>query len=189
MFDFVTDIVRVVHLGAFAVGLGAAAFLEITILKRFRTCIDGDGLRLVYQGHQLIGSAVRALWMTGLTLLIIRIGVEGGPLSAKLLMKLIVVSALTANMALIERWVLPTLGSLRSYALSDIPVNRLGALGAIGGFSGACWLSALALGGVGIFKTMGLGALLLIFLPTLAGGAVVGATVAVALGHSRLRFA
>ena len=189
MFDFVTDIVRVAHLGAFAVGLGAAAFLEITILKRFRTCIDGDGLRLLHQGHQLIASAVRALWMTGLTLLILRIGVEGAPLSPKILMKLIVVSALTANMALIERWVLPELAARRSYALSDIPVNRLAALGAVGGFSGACWLSALALGGVGIFKTMGLAPLLVIFLPTLIGGAAVGGTIAVAIGHSRLRFA
>ena len=189
MFDFVTDLIRVLHMGAFAVGIGAAAFLETTILKRFRSCIDGDGLRLLQQGHALIGNSVRILWVTGLSLIIIHVGLAAEPVTAKLLMKLIVVCALTANMAMIERWVLPTLSAMRGFAISDIPVNRLASLGAIGGVSAACWISALALGGVGLFKTLGLGALLMIFLPSLCGAAFIGAGIAVAIGHSRLRLA
>jgi hypothetical protein len=182
MIDLVTDTIRVGHMLAFAIGIGAAAFLETQILRRFLTRIDAEGLTLMLYGHRLIKSAVYGLWITGVALLTIRVGLQGAPMSDKLLAKLLIVTLLTVNMRMIDRFVLPGLVAHEGASIHHVPFLTRAGFGGIAGFSAACWLSALLLGGLGITKTMEGADLARLFLPllgmaTLAGmiaGAVAG---------------
>ena len=187
MQDILIDLVRVSHLAAFAVGIGAAVFLEAFVLKRFWSGIDREGLKLLAVGHGLIGTAVRALWITGLMLLIIRLGVLDAPFTAKLGMKLAVVSLLSANMVLIEHIVIPELARQKGRTLFMIPAQIRMRLGAIGGLSAGCWAVALLLGGVTHFSTLGALDLVAVFVPALAVATLGGALLGFALARPRLR--
>lgn len=154
MLDVVFDILRVLHMMSFALGIGAAAFLELQVSKRFRNQIDGDGLRLMLSGHHLITVAVITLWITGLSLLLMRIGPLGGELTAKILAKLAVVTLLTLNMRVIDRFVIPELFDVEGMALGDIPQSTRARLGAVAGLSAGCWMAALLIGGMSIAKEM-----------------------------------
>ena len=56
--ELAIDVVRVGHLLAFAIGFGAALFLEISVLQRFQSRIDRSDLALLNQGHTLILSLI-----------------------------------------------------------------------------------------------------------------------------------
>jgi hypothetical protein len=184
----VLDLVRFAHLCAFAVGVGAAVFLEYTVFSRFQHRIDREGLDLVHKGHDLIAIAVKGLWVTGLLLLVIRLGVEGRPFSAKLMTKLCVVLVLTLNMNAIGRIVMPRLDAMEGRSVSTIPWSTRMTLGAFVGLSGASWLSGLLLGTVALFKQMEAEALGMIFGSILTSGFVGGAVVALMMGERRVRY-
>lgn len=154
MLDIVVDALRVFHMASFAVGIGAAAFLEMQVMKRFQTRIDSEGLKIVLLGHKLILGALITLWATGLCLITLRIGFLGGELSVKLLAKLWVVTLLTLNMRVIEAFVIPELYEVEGMRLADIPRRIRSRLGAVAGFSGGCWTTALLIGGMSIATEM-----------------------------------
>lgn len=183
MLDLFFDALRVSHMLSFALGIGAAAFLEMQVLKRFRRRIDSEGLKLVLAGHDLIRIAVITLWCTGLCLLLLRIGPLGGALTAKLLAKLAVVTLLTLNMRVIDRFVIPELFYVEGKALGEIPQKLRAQLGAVAGFSGGCWISALLIGGMSVAKQLSPAELAVAVLGLLIGATVVGAAAgAYALG-------
>ena len=188
MLDVLFDALRVAHMMSFALGIGAAAFLELQIVKRCRYQIDSDSLRLVLSGHQLITVAVITLWCTGLGLLVMRIGPMGGELTIKLLAKLAVVTLLTLNMRVIDRFVIPELFDVEGMALGDIPADTRAKLGAVAGLSGGCWLAALLIGGMSIAQEMTALELGIAVSSLLASSAVVGALAgALAFGATRRR--
>ena len=107
-----------------------------------------------FPGHQLITVAVITLWITGLGLLTLRLGPMGGELSVKLLAKLAVVTLLTLNMRVIDRFVIPELFDVEGMALGDIPADIRAQLGAVAGLSAGCWMAALLIGGMSIAKEL-----------------------------------
>ncbi len=183
MIGLMFDMFTVAHMAAFSVGIGCAVFVEVAVFRRFHNGIDQACLALLKQAHCVIGLAVVALWVSGLGLLAIRLGILDGILSAKLILKLAVVVGLTLNMWLIDAYVLPRLDRLVGMRLDQIPKAQLVSFGAIAGASAGCWLSALLLGGVGAFKIMAWSQLLGFFLPVLGGAAVSGAVLAAIFGR------
>ncbi|MGV6847102.1 MAG: hypothetical protein ACWA5A_01855 [Marinibacterium sp.] len=174
MIDIIFDILGVAHMASFAVGIGAAAFLELYLIKRFRARLDPASVSLLLMGHQLIRVAVIALWVTGLSLLYVRLAIYGDPFSAKLLAKLSVVTALTVNMMIIERFLIPRVQKYRGRCLSDIKPRTLALFGGIAGFSAGSWASALLLGGVGYLKSLDIPHLSSVLLPILGTATLVG---------------
>ena len=176
------DFLRVGHMISFGIGIGAALFLEVAILDRFRDQISASDLVLLQRGHDLISVAVKVLWMTGLGLLVMKAGVLGEPMTAKLVAKFAIVSVLTANMVAIGRYVLPALIKHEGQAISQMPALQRARFGAIGGISAACWMTALAFGGIAAFRTMDLSPLLFGSALVVCGSALVGAIVGLRLG-------
>lgn len=185
MIDIVEDGLRVGHMGAFAVGIGAAAFLELQLMRRFRTTVDREGLRLLQSGHELIRFAVISLWITGLGLLCMNTLVLGQAFTPKLGVKLGVVALLTANMILIERFLIPKLSAHKNRRLHDIPARLRSQFGTVAGFSAGCWCSALMLGGFGRFRDMPVVDVLGVVLPLIAAATIAGTAVAFAAGRNR----
>lgn len=179
MTDLLFDIVRIAHMGCFAAGIGSAAFLEICLAKRLRERIDLESLRLVLTGHTIIKSAVVGLWLTGLSLMYFRLVVFGDPFTAKLAVKVLIVTALSLNMIVINRFVIPEIFLYEDARLSDIPTQTLAQFGAVVGFSAGVWMSALLLGGIGVLKTMNFATLLFLLVPLLVAATLLGCVVAV----------
>lgn len=185
MIDIVADCLRVAHMGAFAVGIGAAAFLETQLVRRFRHTVDAEGLRLLLGGHRLIRAAVLCLWATGVGLLSLNLLVLGQDLTPKLAVKLGIVGLLTANMVLIERFLIPEIFVYKDRRLGVIPSRTRAQFGAVAGFSAGCWGAALLLGGVDRFRDMGLIEVLGVILPLLVAATLAGTALARAAGRTR----
>lgn len=184
MIDLAFDILRVLHMAAFAAGIGAAAFLEISVLRRFRARVDIEGLRLLLMGHDLIKFAVIGLWATGAAMIFMRVGVLGDPFSAKLMAKLGVVTLLTLNMVLIDRFLIPEIFVHEDQPLARIPREILTKFGAIAGFSAGAWLSALLLGGIGQFKAMDFFTISEVLVPILVLATIAGSMMAQIIARS-----
>ncbi len=185
MIDIVADSLRVGHMGAFALGIGAAAFLEMQLVHRFRHTVDAEGLRLLLNGHTLIRSALLGLWATGIGLLCVNLFVLGQDFTPKLAVKLGVVLLLTANMVLIERFLIPELFVFKGRRLCSIPGPLRRQFGAVAGFSAGCWGSALLLGGFSRFREMQAVEVLSVIVPLVVAATVAGTAMAFAIGRNR----
>ena len=185
MIELTLNTLSVGHMLCFAVGIGAAFFLEMQVTKRFIRGIDIEGLRMVLSGHTIIKYALYGLWLTGLGFIYMRVVVLCEMPPAKLFAKLMVVAVLTANMRVIDRFVLPELFVYEGLQLSDIPTKIRAQLGAIAGLSAGCWISALLLGGFGRLAMMDAVALATIILPIVAMATTGGAVMGVAAGMKR----
>lgn len=174
MIDLLFDCLRVAHMASFAVGIGAAAFLELYLAKRFRDRLDTEAVKMLLQGHELIKYAVVGLWATGLSLLYCRLVIFADPFTAKLAAKLSVVTALSVNMFIIEKFLIPRVVKYQNQRLSDVKPRTLGLFGGIAGFSAGAWFSALILGGIGQLKSMDVAHLSGLLLPLLAVATLIG---------------
>lgn len=183
MYELVTDLVRVIHFLGFAVGIGAAVFLEGLVLSRARVAIEEEELALIEHGHRLILIALGALWLTGLALIGLKTGFDPALVTAKMQMKMWVVAALTAN-AFVIAWVAtPLLRDALYSSLSDMHDVELAMIGGAAGLSAAGWLSALVLGAVGHLATLPIVTLGPLFSVVLVAGALGGAVFAVMIGR------
>ncbi|MEM9784246.1 MAG: hypothetical protein AAF899_17445 [Pseudomonadota bacterium] len=173
------DVLRLGHLAAIAAGIGAVIATDLTMLRWIGLPIgtrQGDALEAA---HALIAPALALAWITGLALLVWRTGLQADALSPKLMVKLAVVTMLTANAVLITRGVRPTLQEWRGGRLIMLPLGRKLLLASAGAFSVAGWAAALILGGSAMVRTAGWDVLL-----PLIGGlymAVLAATLTFAL--------
>ncbi|MEM7271206.1 MAG: hypothetical protein AAF401_18360 [Pseudomonadota bacterium] len=183
MFELITDLVRVAHFIGFAIGIGAAVFLEGLVLSRARVAIEEEELALIEHGHRLILGALGVLWLTGLALVGLKTGFDPALITGKLQAKMWIVAALTAN-AFVIAWVAtPLLRNALYRSLSDMPVAELAMIGAAAGLSAAGWISALVLGAVGHLAALSFDTLGPVFFGVLIAGAVGGAIFAVIVGQ------
>ncbi|MEM9342903.1 MAG: hypothetical protein AAGA87_07640 [Pseudomonadota bacterium] len=185
MIELSLDTLRVGHMLSFAIGIGAALFLELQVTKRFIRGVEIEGLRMLLSGHTLIKYALFGLWLTGLGLVFMRVVILCEMPSAKMIAKLTVVTLLTANMRIIDRFVLPELFVYEGLQLADIPAKVRAQLGAVAGFSAGCWASALLLGGFGRLAMMDGLAIASFLVPIIAFATACGAIVGFAAGMKR----
>lgn len=184
MLELVTDLVRVAHFIGFAIGIGAAVFLEGLVLSRARVAIEEEELALIEHGHRLILMALGILWLTGLALVGLKTGFDPALITGKMQAKMWIVAAMTANAFVIAWVVTPLLRDALYASLSDLHDLELAMIGAAAGLSAAGWLSALVLGAVGHLAALPFGALAPIFGGVLIVGVLAGAVFAVLVGRS-----
>ena len=152
--ELLNDAARLVHLVGLALGLGFALLADASAARAVVRPLDGREVALLATLHHLVTLGLVLLWVSGLTLLWLRTGFDPARMTPKLLTKLCVVAVLTLNAMAIGRIGLPTLLRFQSWRFGDIPLPERVQLCALGTLSAACWLSALALGVFGYFKTL-----------------------------------
>lgn len=183
----VKDAIRFGHVLAVVLGLGSAMLLEATLLSRSRMPLTEETLDLIRRAHRMIGVAVLALWLSGAALTALAARAASGLPADKVLVKIAIVLLLTLNMRLIGGWATPLLERSVGRAPMSLDAARRTVLGAIGGLSAGCWLSALMLGAIGQFRPMTLEQLAPLFGGLLLAATLAGAALGLGLGLLRLR--
>jgi hypothetical protein len=127
-----------VHVAAFAIAFSAVVREDIALVKAQRVDME----RLSHTAKTLTGALI-VLWLTGLALM--GFAIDGNPdaliTRPKLLAKLLVVSALTANGLALHAFALPRLGRARTQERPDVTVPVV-----LGAISTASWLYASFIG-------------------------------------------
>jgi hypothetical protein len=130
------------HLLAFAAAFVGVAFGDHALFARSRIRTE-----LLHSASRVVVAALASLWITGLLIVAVDTGFAWQPLESrpKLLAKLSVVLALTANGVLLHRWVFPRLVPGRA-ATREQALREAGLASLLGGFSAASWLTAAFIG-------------------------------------------
>lgn len=163
--EFLLDTARAGHISGLAFGLGLAFCADLIAFSTiFRSVTDRD-VWLLNLLHRLIVGGLILLWVTGIALLYIRTGFDPAQFSPKLLMKIAVVSVLTANAMLIGSVALPLFAGHVGHSFGMFPLRERLTLSAMAGLSAASWISALALGVFRNLKVMEFPDLFAIFAP------------------------
>lgn len=102
--------------------------------------------------HHMIMSAMLGLWVSGLTLIYLRTGFDFAQFSAKIYMKLTVVSLLSFNAVVIATYVLPVVERFDDRPLLALPIKCKVPMAICAATSIFCWFAALALGSMAFFK-------------------------------------
>ncbi|MEO1239974.1 MAG: hypothetical protein AAFW64_10095, partial [Pseudomonadota bacterium] len=110
MFEIlVSDVLRLAHLLAVAVGFGAAVETEIFMLKRRKTIISRGLMSGLGHRHTVILYALGAMWITGLALVALRTGFLLDAFTPKLWAKITVVTILSVNAMFVASVAIPIL--------------------------------------------------------------------------------
>jgi hypothetical protein len=147
-----TDIVVGLHLVCFAVGLGIAFYADMRFARRLFLPVRASDIRELEKVHRFIGAALIFLWVTGLGLLYIRTGFDPDAFSPKLVLKLLVVSLLSANAILLGKLALPLIRIAEGRSISVLPFRHRLILLTLAAVSVFCWISGLALGSSATLK-------------------------------------
>jgi hypothetical protein len=167
------------HLCVFALAFAEIVHGDLRLLRQPRLDLDALG-----RTARIVGVSLLMLWITGIGLVALETGFDPAPTAAKpkLLAKLVVVSALSANGVLLHHLAFPMLrtGAARSSAAS-IVVAVLGAVSTVS------WGYAAFLGSARIIAAgMTLDRFLLLYGAALAGGLFVAVTIVAPLLRQRL---
>lgn len=154
MFDIiVSDLLRLAHLLAVAVGFGVAVETEIFMLKRRRTTVSAGMMSGLKHRHSVILYALGAMWVTGAALVALRTGFLFDAFTPKLWAKVTVVTILSVNAMFVAQVAMPILADHAGQRISALPVTAQRALFAVAGISATSWLVALLLGSSVLLKT------------------------------------
>lgn len=182
------DLARYSHIVAVAIGFGAAFLTDMHALSRLPAPIDRPFLSALHAYHTTIWFSVIAMWITGLTLIYIRTGFDPANFTPKLMVKILTVSVLTINAALISRIVMPLMESNRGRSLMQLPFSLKLKLAMVGAVSTSSWLLALGLGTSKVLAASGW-LTFAICVPVIYVGAIVVAIGALSLLHLGARLA
>ena len=148
------DAVRGVHLLGLAFGLGFAIKADHIAFRFVFRSLKPTELDTLANCHKSIWLGLTLFWISGAALLWFRTGLVPGAFSQKLILKLAVVSLLTANAVFIGRYAMPVITSWHGARLGELPFSVRARLGILGGISAASWASALTLGVFSGMKVM-----------------------------------
>lgn len=176
----VTSVAVFVHILVLAPGLGCALAADGLALSTLFRPLGPRGFKILGWLHTAILSALIFMWMSGLAMVAAKLMPGGAGLSPKLVIKLLTVVMLSANALAIGYVALPELRARQGQTFAAIPSRKRLQLGIIGGVSSACWATALALGLIDAFKSMGYGGLVATLGPMMAAGFALGLGVALA---------
>lgn len=168
------------HIGALAPGLACALVADAIALSTLVRPLGPRGLKILGWLHKTILCSVVLMWLTGGAMVLAKVMPGGAGISPKLVVKLGVVVLISLNALAIGRIALPQLRSMQGATFDAFPTRTRLQLGLIGGVSSACWMSALALGAIDVFKPMDFANLALCIGPILALGTLAGLAVAMA---------
>lgn len=150
----VNDAARAVHLLGLALGFGVAIVADLSAARTLVRPLSWSEIETLERYHRMVAIGLALFWMSGLVLLWLRTGFEPENFSPKLMAKLGVVTLLTFNAALIGKIGLAAIVDWQGVRFGALPMMERLRLGALGGLSGAGWISALSLGVFSNLKTM-----------------------------------
>ncbi len=148
------DTARFVHFIGLALGIGLAFFADFRMLRHFGAPVSKDDVDFIHMIHGPLIVALCLLWVSGLTILVIKTGLDPALISAKLSAKLMVVMILTINAWALARYVMPTLREAIGSPLWMLPPPDFAKVLLFGAISATSWALALCLGVFGVAKAM-----------------------------------
>lgn len=143
----ISDTLRIAHLFAVILAMGAAFFADWRMLNAVRDPVTPRELSLVDDLHHYVIGTLALVWVTGLGLVWLRTGFLLSDFSPKLITKLITVTLLSLNAVVIGTLALPLLRGQAGASPLQFSLSHKMVLGTVAGISTASWLLALALGG------------------------------------------
>lgn len=173
--QFVVDIIIAMHMFCFAACIGISLFAESMIVPRFLNQIDRRDVEFLSEAHRLVHISLMGLWLSGVALLGLTLGVMGEPLTAQLIMKFVIVAVLSFNIKMIADHALPVFRHNIGNHLGVLTRYELRFLGALAGVSTSGWMLALGLGAIGMFQTLAGWQLAAIFVPLMIAAPLIGA--------------
>jgi len=141
------DFVRLIHIGAIALGLGTVVMADFTTLRRIGRPVTAEFCSTVQSAHAIILPALVFAWLTGIILLGLRTGFTMSEITPKLWTKLAVVGSLTVTVFAIRHSVLPAIERNIGRTLMEASLGEKLTMAVCAAFSMAGWSSALLLGG------------------------------------------
>ncbi len=147
----VNDAARAVHLLGLALGFGVAIVADLSAARTLVRPLSWSEIETLERYHRMVAIGLGLFWASGLVLLWLRTGFDPENFSPKLMAKLGVVTLLTFNAALIGKIGLTAIVDWQGARFGELPMMERLRLGALGGLSGAGWISALSLG---VFSTL-----------------------------------
>lgn len=178
----VIDAIRYLHLLAVAIGLGAAFFADLSVLRHLRRPVTQDLLELLAACHRVVWAGLIGMWITGIALIYVRTGFDMSAFTPKLFNKLIVVTVLTCVALAMGRIAMPMLAQHLGERPLVLPLVSKLKGGVLVAISGASWLMALAMGESKVLAASGW-EVFRILVPQAYGGAVVAAILVVLAHH------
>ena len=148
------DAARTFHLVGLALGLGAAIMADMTAVRWLKRPLEHTEIQTLERYHHTVTAGILIFWFSGLFILWIKTGFVAENFSAKLMMKLCVVSVLTLNAVLIARIGLPILRKFEGRSFCQLAADDRLRLAVLAALSIASWSSALALGMFKVLATM-----------------------------------
>ena len=148
------DAIRFVHFVGLALGLGLAFYADFRVIRHFGAPLKQSDVDFIHMIHRPLIVALLILWASGLTILVIKTGLDPALISAKLAAKLLVVAILTANAWALAYHVLPVLREAVGEPLWMLPLPQFSKVLIFGSISATSWALALGLGVFGIAKTL-----------------------------------
>jgi hypothetical protein len=180
------DLARYAHIVAVAIGFGTAFLADYHLLSRLRRPVDDSFLDSLDLYHSVVWKMLLAMWITGVILIGIRTGFVLSNFSPKLISKLVTVSVLTANAALIGHFAMPVIRAARGRSILWLPRQTKLGLAIIGAISSASWLLALAMGSSKVLAASS-SSVFLVLLPLVYTTAVVLALATIGVGSKLVK--
>ncbi len=149
----IIDVIRVVHLACFAVGMGSGVYFDFRTLSRLNSPFDDFDILEFERVHKVVFAALLGLWITGVMLIYIRTGFDLDNFSPKLILKLAVVTVLTLNAFYIGLSVLPRVAAAVGHRACELPLRYMMPMTFAAALSMFCWLGGLILGASVVLKT------------------------------------
>ena len=150
----VNDAARAVHLLGLALGFGVAIVADLSAARTLVRPLSWSEIETLERYHRMVAVGLGLFWASGLVLIWLRTGFDPANFSPKLMAKLGVVTLLTFNAALIGKIGLTAIVEWQGARFGELPLMERLRLGALGGLSGAGWISALSLGVFSNLKTV-----------------------------------
>ena len=161
--DVLLEYLRTAHLLGLCAGIGGAIFADLIglslLFSRKRPEL-ASALGLV---HGLVLGGLAVLWMTGIAIAVLKFELQTLP--PKVIAKVVLTLALTANAVLIRNWLLPLSQERPVPLISHFNANEILLAAFCGSLSFATWLSVLLIAKVSLLQQQS--AAVLLFLATL----------------------
>ena len=148
------DAARALHLLGLALGLGFAIKADHVASHFLFRPLDNREMDTLNSCHRTVTCGLALFWISGAVLLWLRTGLVLDDFSKKILLKLGVVSLLTANAVFIARFALPIMREWHHACLGELKTSVRMGLCMTAGVSAASWASALTLGVFSGLKVM-----------------------------------
>ena len=161
--DVLLEYLRIFHLLGLCAGIGGAIFADLLGLSLLFSRKRPELASVLGLVHGLVFGGLAVLWMTGIAIAVLKFDLQTLP--PKVIAKVVLTLALTANAVLIRNWLLPLSQDRPVPLICHFNANEILLASFCGSLSFATWLSVLLIAKVSFLQQQS--AAVLLFLATL----------------------